>query len=58
MKAEGLTSCQGKDLVGPLLIRPKVFGDDRGFFFESWNQRIWDELLESFGQEAKEFVQK
>jgi len=22
-----------------LLIEPKVFGDDRGFFFESWNQR-------------------
>ena len=22
-----------------LLIEPKVFGDDRGFFFESWNER-------------------
>jgi len=22
-----------------LLIEPKVFGDERGFFFESWNQR-------------------
>lgn len=22
---------------GPLLIEPKVFGDDRGFFLESWN---------------------
>ncbi len=26
-----------------LLIEPKVFGDDRGFFFESFNQRQFDE---------------
>ena len=25
------------------LIEPKVFGDDRGFFFESFNQRIFSE---------------
>lgn len=25
------------DIQGPLIIEPKVFGDDRGFFFESWN---------------------
>ncbi|HEX8012243.1 MAG TPA: dTDP-4-dehydrorhamnose 3,5-epimerase [Casimicrobiaceae bacterium] len=24
-----------------LLISPRVFGDDRGFFFESWNQRAF-----------------
>jgi dTDP-4-dehydrorhamnose 3,5-epimerase len=26
-------------LPGVLLIEPKVFGDERGFFFESWNAR-------------------
>lgn len=26
-----------------LLIEPKVFGDERGFFFESFNQRTWEE---------------
>jgi dTDP-4-dehydrorhamnose 3,5-epimerase len=26
-----------------ILIEPKVFGDDRGFFFESFNQRAFDE---------------
>jgi dTDP-4-dehydrorhamnose 3,5-epimerase len=26
-----------------LLIEPQVFGDDRGFFFESFNQRRWEE---------------
>ncbi|BEV01852.1 dTDP-4-dehydrorhamnose 3,5-epimerase [Novosphingobium olei] len=25
------------DIEGPVIIEPKVFGDDRGFFFESWN---------------------
>lgn len=28
-----------------LLIEPKVFGDDRGFFFESFNQKAFDEAL-------------
>ena len=27
-----------------LIIEPKVFGDDRGFFFESFNQRRFEEL--------------
>ncbi|TSK06132.1 MAG: dTDP-4-dehydrorhamnose 3,5-epimerase [Geobacter sp.] len=26
-----------------LIIEPKVFGDDRGFFFESFNQKLWAE---------------
>lgn len=39
-----------KDL---LIIEPKVFGDDRGFFFESYNKRQFAELI---GQEV-EFVQ-
>jgi len=25
-----------------LIIEPKVFGDDRGFFYESFNQKIWE----------------
>lgn len=25
------------NIAGPLIIEPKVFGDERGFFFESWN---------------------
>jgi dTDP-4-dehydrorhamnose 3,5-epimerase len=27
-----------------LIMEPKVFGDDRGFFFESFNERRWCEL--------------
>ncbi|MDK9709323.1 MAG: dTDP-4-dehydrorhamnose 3,5-epimerase [Desulforhopalus sp.] len=36
-----------------LLIEPRVFGDDRGFFFESFNQREW---LEETGLK-RDFVQ-
>lgn len=28
-----------------LLIEPKVFGDDRGFFFESFNQRAFESAI-------------
>lgn len=28
-----------------LLIEPQVFGDDRGFFFESYNQRVFAEKI-------------
>jgi dTDP-4-dehydrorhamnose 3,5-epimerase len=28
---------------GVLLLEPKVFGDERGFFFESFNQRDFDQ---------------
>ena len=31
-------------LPGVLLLEPRVFGDDRGFFLESYNQRIFAEL--------------
>ena len=27
------------DLPEVMILEPKVFGDDRGFFFESFNQR-------------------
>lgn len=25
------------DIPGPVIVEPRVFGDDRGFFLESWN---------------------
>lgn len=34
------------------IVEPRVFGDERGAFFESWNARVFDEL----GIDAK-FVQ-
>ena len=34
-----------EELNGVLVLEPKVFGDDRGFFFESWNQHGFDTLV-------------
>ncbi|MDF3942651.1 dTDP-4-dehydrorhamnose 3,5-epimerase [Achromobacter denitrificans] len=28
-----------------ILLEPKVFGDDRGFFFESFNHRVFEEIV-------------
>ena len=30
-----------------ILFEPKVFGDDRGFFFESFNQQQFDDVVGS-----------
>lgn len=32
------------DIAGPLEIQPRVFGDARGFFMESWSQRDFHEI--------------
>ncbi len=45
MQVEQLTSQQGQRLDGPLLITPRMFGDERGWFFESWNQRRFNEAV-------------
>lgn len=36
-------SFQALSLPEVLLFTPKVFGDDRGFFFESFNQQVFNE---------------
>ncbi len=28
-----------------ILLEPKVFGDERGFFFESFNQKVFNDLI-------------
>lgn len=33
------------DISGLVLFEPKVFGDDRGFFFESYNQRHFEDAV-------------
>ncbi len=29
------------DIPGPMIIEPRVFGDDRGFFMETWNETVF-----------------
>jgi dTDP-4-dehydrorhamnose 3,5-epimerase len=31
---------------GPVLLTPRVFGDDRGFFLETWNERSFASALD------------
>ena len=33
------------DIEGVVIIEPKIFGDDRGYFFESFSQLRFDELV-------------
>ena len=33
------------ELEGLLILEPRVFGDERGYFFESWSQREFDEAV-------------
>jgi len=37
-------NCLTTPLPGLLIVEPKVFGDERGFFFESFNQQTWHNL--------------
>lgn len=57
MQAERLQSRGGVELDGPLLLTPQVFGDERGFFFESWNQGRFAAALGLEPQQAPPFVQ-
>ena len=54
MRVERLRSLNGKELDGPLLITPQVFGDDRGFFFESWNEQRFRDALVDAGTPVEE----
>ena len=31
-------------IAGLVILEPRVFGDDRGFFMESWNRRLFAEI--------------
>ena len=54
MPAETLCTAAGQHLSGPLLFTPQVFGDDRGFFYESWNDRRFRSDLMATGVSAAE----
>lgn len=33
------------DIEGVFIIEPKLFGDKRGYFLETWSQEEWDEKI-------------
>ena len=42
---------------GLLILEPRVFGDDRGWFMESFNQKNFEQALTERGLEVPNFVQ-
>ena len=54
MLIDRLATSKGRVIAGPLLITPRVFADERGFFFESWNERRFREGLIAHGVSERE----
>lgn len=44
-------------IKGLLILEPKVFGDDRGWFMESFNQKNFEKALDERGLDIPQFVQ-
>ena len=40
-----VSSNKGNLIAGPLIIKPKIFFDDRGYFFESWNHSEFNQII-------------
>ena len=45
MKKKKPKSNKGNYLDGVLLITPNVFEDERGYFYESWNQKNFNQMF-------------
>ena len=55
--SQKISNSSGEIIDGPLLIKPNVFKDDRGFFMESWNSNDWKNIMEKSKQEFNLFLQ-
>ena len=47
MEKKQLRSNKGNYLDGVLLITPNVFEDNRGYFYESWNKKKFNEITQT-----------
>ena len=45
MEYFNLNSNKGNFIKGPLVIKPQVFLDNRGYFFESWNNLEFNNII-------------
>ena len=45
MQIESLKSEKENEINGPLILNPNIFSDNRGFFFESWNEKIFNDIV-------------
>lgn len=45
MDAIQINSHKNKLIEGPLLLKPNIFNDNRGYFYESWNKKSLEKLV-------------
>ena len=45
MEYFNVSSNKGNLIKGPFIIKPEIFFDDRGYFFESWNQSEFNKII-------------
>ena len=45
MQCFSVNSNKGNLIKGPLIIKPKIFLDNRGYFFESWNNKEFNKII-------------
>ena len=57
LTSQKICNPNGQIIEGPLLIKPNVFNDDRGFFMESWNSNDWQSIMGKSKQEFNLFLQ-
>ena len=50
MDIKNLSSNKGNIIKEVFILKPRVFEDERGFFYESWNQEIFNNAI---GEEVK-----
>ena len=47
MKVNKLRNKENQIINGPLEIKPKIFNDDRGYFYETWNAKDFEANINS-----------
>ena len=45
MKHTTISHTKGEEIEGPLLLNPNVFNDERGYFYESWNEGTFNAIV-------------
>ena len=61
MKFNKLRDKENQIIIGPLEIKPKIFNDDRGYFYETWNAKDFEAKIDSetsFVQDNQSFSKR
>ena len=61
MKVNKLRNKENQIINGPLEIKPKIFNDDRGYFYETWNAKDFEANINSetsFVQDNQSFSER